>query len=124
MRELREDKGNPANSENQKTETTEKDSRKYSNNYFRRSMVKCIQSFVDKNESNELMEHLKNEKEKVYGRKKHLDYVPVLTYLFRFTRWSIKLSKLSDKCSSTSSMYLAWHPNRHRTSSIVVKIIG
>lgn len=40
-------------------------------------MVKCIQSFVDKNESNELMEHLKNEKEKVYGRKKHLDYVPI-----------------------------------------------
>ena len=50
-------------------------------------MVKCIQSFVDKNESLELMEQLKNEKEKIFGKKKHFDYIPVSIYLFRFTKW-------------------------------------
>ena len=50
-------------------------------------MVKCIQSFVDKNESNELMQQLKNDKEKVFGRKRHLDYIPVQIYLFRFIKW-------------------------------------
>ena len=46
--------------ETQKTEESEKEPRKLSTTYFRRSMVKCIQSFVDKSESVELMEQLKN----------------------------------------------------------------
>lgn len=51
--------------------------RKYSTNYFRRSMIKCIQNFVDKNESLELMNHLKNDKDKIFGKKKHFDYIPI-----------------------------------------------
>ncbi len=62
------------------------ETRKYSVNYFRRSMIKCIQNFVDKSESLELIEHLKNDKKKVFGKKKHFDYVPVLFFLFRFIK--------------------------------------
>lgn len=40
-------------------------------------MIKCIQNFVDKNESLELMNHLKNDKDKVFGKKKHFDYIPI-----------------------------------------------
>jgi hypothetical protein len=40
-------------------------------------MIKCIQNFVDKNESIELMQQLKNDKDKVFGRKKHFDYIPI-----------------------------------------------
>lgn len=65
-----------------KTEIKE-EARKYSVNYFRRSMVKCIQNFVDKTQSLELIEQLKNDKKKVFGKKKHFDYVPVHSCLFR-----------------------------------------
>ena len=65
-----------------KTEIKE-EARKYSVNYFRRSMVKCIQNFVDKSQSLELIEQLKNDKKKVFGKKKHFDYVPVHSCLFR-----------------------------------------
>ena len=33
------------------------------------------------------MEQLKNEKEKVFGRKRHLDYIPVYISLFRYIKW-------------------------------------
>lgn len=56
-------------------------------------MIKCIQNFVDKNESMQLMDHLKNDKDKVFGKKKHFDYVPVIILLFRSIKWFIKLSK-------------------------------
>jgi hypothetical protein len=65
----------------QKTEESDKEQRKYSTNYFRKSMVKCIQSFVDKNESMELMEQLKQDKERIFGKKRHCDYVPVFVAL-------------------------------------------
>ena len=55
--------------------------RKPAGNYFRRSMVKCIQNFVDKNESIALMETLKKEEGRVFGKKKHVDYVPIYKML-------------------------------------------
>lgn len=33
------------------------------------------------------MEQLKNEKEKIFGKKKHFDYIPVIITLFRFIKW-------------------------------------
>jgi hypothetical protein len=102
MREIRGEEKFP--DVNQKTEESEKESRKYSRNYFRKSMLKCIQTFVDKNESNELMEQLKNDKDRIFGKKKHFDYIPVCMGLFRFTKWSTRASRLSKKCSNIGSM--------------------
>ena len=56
-------------------------------------MVKCIQNFIKKNESNELIEQMKEGKNKILGKKKHLDYTPVLFILFRFIRWFIKIRR-------------------------------
>ncbi len=43
------------------------------------------------------MEHLKNDKDKVFGKKKHFDYVPVSHFLCRFIKWSIKRNRASKK---------------------------
>lgn len=67
-------------------------------------MIKCIQNFVDKSESLQLMEHLKNDKDKVFGKKKHFDYVPVLYFLFRSLKWFIRLSKPYRKPKSIRSI--------------------
>lgn len=40
-------------------------------------MIKCIQNFVDKNESVELMNQLKKDKDRVFGKRKHFDYIPI-----------------------------------------------
>ena len=44
-------------------------------------MLKCIQNFVDRNESLELMESLKKDASRVFGKKKHFDYVPIYKML-------------------------------------------
>ena len=77
MREIR---GEGDNKDDQSVVGSE-GGRKTPNNYFRRSMVKCIQNFVDKNESLELMETLKKDANKVFGKKKHFDYVPIYKML-------------------------------------------
>jgi len=50
------------------------------------------------------MEQLKNDKDKIFGKKKHFDYIPVNIHLVRSTKWSIKLNRPPKKCNNIANM--------------------